>query len=322
MGKRALVVGVLASASCYREAPPPPVVGSQPVVQVPRRASTDPLAYLPIDSELVLHLDARQVRASSLWRRFEPNLRSRAGMLLVTFQDLCGFDPIATIRTVALGVKEVGSQAPSGVFVLRGIDRNAVMTCYHRHEVQSRKAHKSSGTMIDRGVVLLPPDTSGESPIAFAFADDSTLVVLSGPSASTQAMLDTLEAGSPLRASDAFNALLGITDTADALWLVVNGSAKMLDTFALFNVKPRALTGSLDLHDGLIGDFRLRLDAADEAARLAAMLQQQASGVPQLQAMLQRLDITSDGADLVVGLGLTEQQAESIASMVLGAAGP
>jgi hypothetical protein len=63
--------------------------------------------------------------------------------------------------------------------------------------------------------------------------------------------------------------------------------------------------GSLNVTDGLALDLRMRLDSPDKAAELANMGKMQAA---QAAKMFDKLDISADGADVHIQVGLSQQK--------------
>src|SRR5262245_53361439 len=82
-----------------------------------RTVSTDPLAMIPGDSELVGHLDIQKLRASATWQRVEPRLLEVAGPSLAQMKSQCGIDPLASAREVTFGVKNLQQASVSAVVV-------------------------------------------------------------------------------------------------------------------------------------------------------------------------------------------------------------
>jgi hypothetical protein len=318
MVKRALLVGsLLLTTSCYKDkgssttAPPPPSnTVAQPRVTVDySRTIADPLGFLPIDSEIVLGLDVEQLRKSPFWVPAAAKLSTAGGNDLAAFKMACGTDPMATVRSITMGIKNL-SATPDGVMVVSGLDRAALMACME-------KAPKTT-TTIQNGIVVITstsapgagglgaPAGGAQSTVAFAFVDASTVVGVMGPSASREHLRAVLAAGAPLRSSPAFTEIVKHTDLAASGWMMLNGSSKVFDQAAgALGTRPKAAFGSINVTNGVSMDMRLRLEDAAHATQLAPMIGGQ---VGMARAMFTKLDITTDDVDLVMSLAMTDAQ--------------
>ena len=107
MIQRALLVGSLILGACSstpsgRSTPP----GNTAPPKAPDYAAivADPLGFLPIDSEIVMGLDIDSLRSSPLWPPLASRVTSSAGAQLTAFQQMCGFDAMATMHRVRVGL--------------------------------------------------------------------------------------------------------------------------------------------------------------------------------------------------------------------------
>ena len=306
----AIVLCVL--AACYHD--PAPVAG--PPARAPRAnaAAHDPLGYLPIDSELVLSFDANQLLASGLWKLLEPVVSAKAGDALAKFQRLCGVDPLRSARQIALGLKGLGDPlGPSGVVVVRGLDRSAMMACMDRLVGAAPRVTIANGVVAVKAV-------PGEHPAAFTFANASTLVSVLGPTASPEALAAVIRSGAPLRGSPAFVELLGQIQTQRTAWFVLNGSSEVFDKLASLGFRTKAATGWLDLANEFSGTLRIQLDSEDRARNLVGLTLAQLGPA---QPLVEEVELTSEGADVVLRVAMSYGQLEE-AVWIFGAftAGP
>jgi hypothetical protein len=319
---RTLLAAAVALAGCYRE--PAPTTVSQPLVAAPTRTfvatASDPVGFLPIDSEVVAVVDMRTLRASAVWKRFEPMLMAKAGPTLDSIRTGCGFDPFEQIRRISFGFKNLSADTkPTGVMVVKGIERDATMRC-----VQRAHATNPAGSVVDMGgngrpaTVAIAP-TNGEFPTVFAFIDPTTLVVVVDHNASLAALDEVLRRGSPLRSSPVFVELMNHVQLTDPLWFVMNGSAKAFDKLGGLGFKPTAILGSVNLANGLALDARIRLDTPDLAKSMSAMAQNQ---LTMLQAMVEEIVVAAEDADLVVRVRMTQPQLDSMLGLFGGFTGP
>ncbi len=319
MVKRALLVSSLLFASCYKD--PAASTGPRPpnnavTVRGPDYSATlaDPVGFLPVDSELVVGLDLDSLRKSPMWPQLAGKLATTMGPSLRMFQDKCGFDPMVTLHSITVGLKNLKQEVPEGVIVFSGLDRPKLMACV---TTVKPKPGTTESVVIDGDVILATSSTGSKS--AFAFVDASTVVGTIGPGAGKPQLMAVLAAGAPLRSSPAFAELLKLTDLEASLWTVLNGSSPIFDQVASgLGMRPKALFGSVTLTAGLTMNARMRLDSAAQAQQVQQMVNGQ---VGMARAMFDKLDITTDNADVVVAVAMNEQQLNNIMQMVLGAVG-
>ncbi len=303
----AAVLGPIALAACYRDRAPDGAAGDRAAQdRTAAAAQSDELAFLPIDSEVVLGVDVRQVIGSPLWQHFEPQLMQWIGPDLQELRAACGFDPLAMLRSMTIGVK-VGDPV-DGILVLRGLPRDKTLACIGRALAQL------PGVTVEGGVVTVPSDGPGESPAVMAFAGASTLVITT-----SRARLDAaFTSGAPLRRSRAFAELWELVNPRDAVWGIVNGASRVFDSLSSFGLRPRAVLGSVSLASGLAMTARMRLGSRDEATQLASLGQSQAAAV---QSMAEKVEVGAEGTDVTLRIEMTTEQVDTVARMMLVMAG-
>lgn len=299
--RHALLLCVL--AACYRDAAPATVENRPPPAPRVNPAVFDPVGFLPEDAELVMVVDARQVRGSTLWRLLEPMVAPRLAEKLDAVQASCGLEPLRSVTQISVGLEHRGD----GVVVIRGLDRAAVMACIER------MAGTDPRTTIVDGVVTTT--TTGKQTSVFTFANSSTLVGVAGPAASAAQLATALRRGAPLRTSPLFGELIGKLDTRRAAWLVVSGKAEALEAVTAAGLEPSWVSLSVDLTDGFGLSGRMRLESADRARSLVALGQAQ---LATLKPMVDTLELTSDDVEVVLRLAMTTAQLESIVKLVGG----
>ncbi len=307
MHLRAFALASLLLASCYKDKPRtegPPGNGAPPVAARVDYSATiaDPLGFLPLDSELVLGVDVDQVKKSMFWPPLAAKITQAGGSSFTTFKAICGFDPMQTVRAMSLGIKNIGQKTPDGVMVVHGLDRAALMGCMEKGAKQGGKI------TIENGIVTVTSDDN--SAVAFAFVDASTVVGVIGPTASAGQLKAVLASGVPLRGSPAFADLLAKTNLEASGWMVMNGNSSVFDQMAsAVGSRPKAAFGSVSVLSGVAMDLHLRLDSAAQAQQLSTMANNQAG---MARSMFTKLDITTDAADVVVQLAMTDQQVSQI----------
>ena len=319
MLKRALLVGSLVFASCFKgggtTTVAPPVGNTVAPKAVDYTATVaDPLGFLPVDAEVILGLDVDSVRKSALWPQLAGRLSTAGGDRLRAFEATCGFDPMTTVHAITIGIKNLKQNTPDGVMVVHGLDRPQLMGCMAK--AQQKGDHK---VMIEDGIVSIRGSETPPSTVAFAFVDASTVVAVIGPTASKAQLQAVLAAGVPLRTSPAFNELVKLTDLESSMWMILNGSSSVFDQAAsAIGSRPKAIMGSVNLGAGLTMNMRLRLEGAAQAQQFQQMINGQ---IGMVRAMFDKLDITTDAADIVVALAMSDQQLNNIVQLVVGQLG-
>ena len=297
-----LLAGLALIAGCYHQpAAPPAQPVSQPEAPTKHaRTATDRLGFLPADADVLASIDTASLRGTPLWSRVEPGLLTRAAPVLDQFRLACGFDPVPQIEHVAIAMRNLDTPQLEGVVVIAGLSRPQLMGCMNR-------AIKQTPTLarVERNVVLVT-DVPGEKPVAFAFADARTVVIIVGPRAATaQGVRDVLDAGAPLRGNTLFMDLFNRVDLRRHAWLYLNGAAKLFDGVGALGIHPRAVFAAIDAPGGAIGKVHVRMPDPTEATKLVAMVQAQITAV---QALVEKFEVTSDDDVVVVDLVVTEDQ--------------
>jgi hypothetical protein len=276
----------------------------------------DDLALLPADSEMVLGLNFAQLQQSALWKQFAPKLMEKMEKGLNDFKTACGFDPMAAVKTVSMGLKGVGNDKPDGAIVVHGLDKAKSMACLDKAKAEAAK--QGSEITVD-GDVFTVKDKSGET-TAWTFVGSDVLLGAVGPSASKDTLLGMAKGGTGLKGSQTFLEMYGKVNTKDSLWLFVNGNAPFMAKAAQAGVKPKAVFGSVNVTDGLTVDMRIRLGSADEAKSLVDMMKGQTSS-PQVKQFVDKLDITADGTDAKIAVAMSNAKLQQVIGMVGGMMG-
>lgn len=275
-------------------------------------ANAGDLALLPLDSEVVMGLNWAQLQKSDLWKQFvAPKLAEslNAAPGYAKFKDACGFDPITTIQSVSAGVKNVGDTGanaqPTGAFVVHGLEKAKVMGCLDKAKEEAKK--DGSEITVDGDVVLVK-DAKGTN-VGFTFTNDTTLLAVIGAQATKAGITEAAAGKSTLATSPTFTDMYSKVNSGDTVWMLMNGNSKAFDKMPIPGAKLKAVFGSLNVTDGLSLDMRARFDSPDKAAELANMGKMQAA---QAQKMFDKLDISADGADVHVQVGLSQQKLQEL----------
>lgn len=298
---RVLLVGVGFAAACSGNRGATTLDNKAASARAASLAASDPLAFLPVDSEVVVGVDFRQITQSALWTRFGGDLMKRAGGGLQEFKAKCGYDPIASMRNAAFSIK-MEADKPSGVFVVRGIDRDKTMACIPQ-------SFPDRPAKVDGAFVTFPPEDGIAT--VLTFVDASTAVAVIGPQASRVQLEAAIAAGAPLRKSPAFGALWSHADAKQTVWVVVNG--KLLAVLAALGAPPKALVANVSLANGLTLAGRLQFASPDQATQVATAMQSQATAA---QAFVEKIDISAAGNDVSLGVRMTMPQLEGLFGML------
>jgi hypothetical protein len=275
------------------------------------------LSLLPVDSEMVIGLNIAQLQQSALWKQFSPKIMDKVAGNLAEFKADCGFDPLDAVKSIAIGMKNMGGGGePDGAIVIHGPDKAKILACVDKEKDKA----KAKGTeMTVDGDVVLMKDKSGATS-AFTFVNDSTMLGVIGSKGNAAGVKEAAKGGSALKSSQTFVDMYSKINTQDSLWMLINGNSPALAKASGMGIKPKAVFGSLNLTDGLTVDFRVRMSTPDEAKSLVGMMQGQV-GNPQVKAMFDTLDITGDGADAKVSVKMSAQKLQALVAMVGGMMG-
>ncbi|HUS30451.1 MAG TPA: hypothetical protein VMZ53_18205 [Kofleriaceae bacterium] len=279
-------------------------------------AGSDDLSLLPADSEMVLGLNFAQLQQSALWKQFSPKLMEKMEKGLNDFKTACGFDPMAAVKTVSMGLKGIGADQPDGTIVVHGLDKAKSMACLDKAKTEAAK--QGSEITVD-GEVFTVKDKNGQL-TAWTFVNADTLVGAVGPTASKDTVTAMAKGTSALKSSQTFLEMYNKVNTKESLWLFVNGNAPFMAKAAQAGVKPKAVFGSVNVTDGLTVDMNIRLGSADEATQLVNMMKGQTQS-PQVKQMFDKLDVTAVGTDAKIAVAMSNAKLQQLIGMVGGMMG-
>jgi hypothetical protein len=313
-----LVASLLFAGACHHADSATTAKTTPLANQAPPTAAHRPigdLAMLPVDSDAVIGVNFSQLQQSPLWKQYmTPIIAGVPGVK--TFQSVCGFDPLASLQTITVGIKEVGDGAakPTGTIVLHGYDRGKAMACL---DAKGIKQAEQLGTrvIVDDGVVMVAERDGVQ--VGFVFVDETTLIAVIGPNAGRKESILRIAAGTGdgLEGSQAFKEMYGKINTHDSVWVLVNGNAPGIQKLVGMGMHMRALFGSLNVTDGLSADVRLRVASPDEAASLTQLAQGQ---LPQAKQFFDKLDIVNEAEDIKISAAMSSQKLQQLVTMVGG----
>ena len=276
----------------------------------------DDLALLPVDSEAVIGINFSQLQQSALWKQYvAPKIATAPGM--DKFKALCGFDPLTSLKSISIGMKNLGGGGdPTGAIVVHGYDKSKAMSCFDKDGV-SDVEKDGSKVSIDGDVVMIT-DKSGKQ-FGFTFVNDTTALAVLGPDATSKDGIKKIAGGGgALKTSPTFVEMFQKINTNDSVWMVLNGSSPAFAKASAMGIKMKALFGSVNVSDGLAVNFRLRLGSPDEATNMVAMAKGQ---LAQAKQFFDKIDVTSDGADVKFDFAMSKEKLQSMVGMMAGMMG-
>ncbi|MBL8622617.1 MAG: hypothetical protein JNK64_14985 [Myxococcales bacterium] len=283
----------------------------------PKGGLSRALSMMPANSEMVIAIDFKQIRASDLWKKYEGLVMGQVGKGLEEFKTVCGWDPIAKASGALAAGR--GKQMDEMTVFVKGFDKTSVLDCIKKAADKSKAENDGRTVTIDGDYVELAKP--GKDAIRFIFADDDTILIQRVPG--TDAMADkaalqkvlAAKDGEGLMSSATFSSLIDATDTGSALWFVMNGSSSMLAGSGM-PFKFVAIFGSVRVGGGVDGVFKLRMAEEKDASGVSAMAQMsmgQIEGTPYAD-YAKGVKIDSKGKDVNVSFKFTSAQLEAMAT--------
>lgn len=277
-------------------------------------ASNKDLDVIPAESEVVFGVDLAGAQKSAMFREYALPMLTRsadAQKVITTLKTKCDIDPLAAATSLTAGGKDIDSRNPDTVAVLHGIDKARAMPCLDK--VKDDLAAERIEVTKDGDVVVLK---SPEGDLAFTFTGDTTAVIVAGPRANKERVLEVAQGKSPLKSSREFSDMYGRLQTGHTVWFLVNGQtpvvAKLLDQI---NIKSKAIFGTVNLTDKLESNTRVRVEGEEQAQKLAELIKSASSYVGK---MAEKFEVETDGADARATVVFTPKQLKNL----LAVAGP
>jgi hypothetical protein len=293
-----------------------PAASTPPKPSGPIKASavSADLAMLPADSDLVVGAHVAQLVKSEVYKTLlEPMLASNTvASKLAELKSRCGLDPLASVERLAAGVKGLGKGKPEGVIVVHGLDKEKTLAC-----VDSEAKAKAEVTRDGDATIV---KTQRGDLIAFQFTSATDAVVVFGPTAGAAALKTAIGGTSTLATSQQFVDLFNQIDTGHTAWVVMNGTAKALGMLESLGMQAKALYGSANATDGVTVDLRMKMGTADQASRLAQLVNQQGKSITGVLSF-DKLDIGSDGDDLKLAVGVSGAKLPTVVKQIQGLLG-
>ena len=257
-------------------------------------ALDDVLGFLPADSEIVIGIDGNQIRTTAIWSQVAPRVEQVLRSELQQIRTACGFDPLATVERISIGLRAVDDDRMAGVIVARGVGAGT-MAC-----VRTRFG-KGGAVLDDKGVLVM--DHHGEK-TAWTVVGTSVVVQV-GQDVGHDSMQAVLASGSPLRGSSAFMTSYNRLGKGSSVWGIVNGHSKLLDELGSTGMRPVAMEGTLTLSDRVVIAGTATFDSPDVATKVDGLVK---ASFGQIQRFIERGDSRADGAAVHVEISMAGAQ--------------
>ena len=302
---RILLVALLV-AGCYRDSTPPstPPANKQHAAE---QITSDVLAFIPKESDIVVGVDLSRLRSSPLWAsQLEPVIMNNGGGDLEKVRSTCGFDPLTAISYLAFGTRKVSSES-EGTVVARGIEPRGALEC-----VAKLITHDNE-TLTHDGDSLVISEKGRGFQVTLSPLGRSAVLGVAGVGANRALATARVQSGTPLRTSPAFIELYNKLDQNASVWFIANGASPTLQSLGSLGVKPRFIDGTLTVSDHYVAVVRVTFATPDEANNVVTMTN---SVSAQVRAMVETFDVHAEGPVARFNIVVTSAQAQTILGMV------
>lgn len=274
----------------------------------------DDLSLIPVDAEMVIGVKASQLFGSPLWKQYvQPQMEKEKDFTdtMAKFKERCGFDPMATVTEMVVGLKDLAGDMPSGVMVLHGLDKSKTMGCVEKWSADAQK--EKIEFKKDGDVVVAVDDTNAA--VGFTFITGDRMLVVVGQGVNADAVRKAAAGGSTLASSPAFVDMHGKIQKDHNTWFVLNGNSKVFEEIQELGIKPKAVFGSVHVTDALAADVRARLDTPDQAKQTASSFKGQ---VDAMASMFDKIALVDEGSDVRLTAAASGQKLQSLFQIVAG----
>lgn len=311
---RSLLVALLV-AGCYHgtAAPPPPPPTNTQKNDALAHVADDPLAFLPVESDIVLGIDFARLRDSQLWRdQLEPLLTQTGSDTFQKVRSQCGFDPLSQLQRASMAYKKVDDRHNDGTFVVHGVDSSRTVECI-------AKASAKTDNISHDGNVLMVSKPGDDVALAIAPLGRSGMIVQSLPNANRASVEARMRIGAPLRTSRTFMTFFNRLEPSASLWVVINGNSSMLASAKSMGVSPTGFDMTVTVTDKYVIAARITTASAADATQLESLANQISA---QARAMVETYDVKTDDNVVRVDIVITAPQAQTLLTMLGGIIGP
>jgi hypothetical protein len=281
-------------------------------------AGGDDLNVVPADSDIVAGFDLAKLRSSAVFKEFGAKALANATSELSEFKASCGFDPVETIKSLTIGIKQLDNNKARGAFVVHSsAPKDKLKACLEKSKAEA----EAKGTTIKiEGDIAYITSKNNDGFVALTFLGGDGVVALINDSEWTKEKVTAaLAGGGSIKGSKAFGEMHGAIKKDQTMWFYLNGESKMAaqakDTTGFSAV---GYFGSVNVTDGLSSQLRARMKTPAEATAAADALKGQ---MAQAQMFFTKAEMKADGNDLRIDVELTGSQLKGIAAMVGGMMG-
>lgn len=301
---RILLLALLV-AGCYRDTTPASTTPANKQ-RAPEQITSDVLAFIPKDSDIVVGADLARLRSSPLWAsQLEPVISNNGGDELRKVRTTCGFDPLTAISYVSFGTRKLDRDSEATV-VARGIEPQGAIECV-------AKLIKDRESFTRDGDTLVLAEKGDPFQVALSPLGRSAVLGLAGPGANRALATSRVQAGTPLRTSPAFIDLYNKLEQGASVWFIANGASKTLQSLSGMGINPRFIDGTLTVTDRYVAVVRVTFATEDEAKSIVTMMNSMAG---QVRAMVESFDARVEGNVARFDISMTSAQGQTILGMV------
>ena len=275
-------------------------------------AAGDMMAHFPADTEIVVAFNIANLTGSKMWKDYGDAAMAKASKELGEFKETCGFDPITTIKSVHMGINSAKSEEP--VMIVNGFAREQLTTC--ATAMAAKEGKKVEITEEGKFTFI----THEDKKTTIAWVDGTTMLLV--PNKDDKAYLEARIAGKDgLKGNAGFETAAGKAKQSAPIWFAGNfaaGSPAATGAGAM-GAAPTGFYGSIGFTDGL--DFDLGVTFADaksaeETLNMAKPMLGMAKGqLGPAGDIVDNLKLATKGADMTVGLKLTEADIEKLKAL-------
>jgi len=280
--------------------------------KTPTGAQSD-LGLIPVDSEAVFGVNWTQLGSSPLWKKFvEPEMAKDKDFVknMELFKERCGFDPMTSVKSMSIGMKNLDGDKPNGVMVLTGPDKAKTLACADKW---NDEAAKEGVTIKKDGDIVILSHKDGSA--ALTFLGNDRLLVVIGDNATVDGVKTAAKGGSTLSTSPAFVDMYGKINKSDSAWFLMNGNSKIFEQAAQMGLRPKAVFGSVNVTDGMSADVRARLESEAKATETVTNFKGQLQA---MASMFDKLDLTNEGPDVRLSAAASLEKIEKLAKFMTG----
>ncbi len=263
------------------------------------------LAYMPASTEIVISFSMQSLTTSPLWKQFGPMALAAASSELGQIEEACGFNPIAKLKSVYLGVDTTNEKQP--VLVVQGFERAELTKCISSMaEKEGKKV-----TVEEEGAFTFVHADAKDENINIAWAGNDTLIMV--PEQDDKAYLQArLDGKDSLSANAAFTKAAGKANQAAPIWFAAafKEGSPAAQGLGQMGSAPSGVFGSIGFTSGL--ELAVGVSFADEAAAKSTIeMIKPFIGMAKGQlgpngALLDKLQLVAQGADMMMSMNLSE----------------